>query len=246
MGNERNGCEQVEFELNGRKGIMICPKTAAFGKPWVWRAEFLHAFDYADNALLELGWHIAYYQLSDMFGCPSAVRQMETFREYIVDEFSLEPKAVLFGFSRGGLYAFNYAAAYPDRVTALYLDAPVLDIRSWPGGKGEGIGSPADWQACLAVYQITDEEADAFDQNPLDVAHHAAAAGIPIIVVAGDSDMVVPYRENGAVLERKYRELGGTIEVILIEGREHHPHSLEDPQPIVDFIKTARQKASLT
>ena len=51
-----------------------------------------------------------------------------------------------------------------------------------------------------------------------------------------DADDVVPYAENGAKLARRYRELGGVVEVILKPGVGHHPHSLEDPRPIVDFI----------
>jgi len=47
--------------------------------------------------------------------------------------------------------------------------------------------------------------------------------------------------ENTAILEKRYREFGGTIEVILKPGVGHHPHSLKDPAPIVDFLlKQAR------
>ena len=47
---------------------------------------------------------------------------------------------------------------------------------------------------------------------------------------------MVPYAENTAVMEKRYRELGGPIEVILKPGVDHHPHSLKDPAPIVDFV----------
>ena len=36
-------------------------------------------------------------------------------------EFGLSKRAVLEGFSRGGLYAVNFAAAHPDMTAALYL-----------------------------------------------------------------------------------------------------------------------------
>ncbi|MFM7138504.1 MAG: hypothetical protein ACKO1M_15790 [Planctomycetota bacterium] len=38
------------------------------------------------------------------------------------------------------------------------------------------------------------------------------------------------------LVERRYRELGGTIEVIHKPGVGHHPHGLDDPSPVVDFI----------
>ncbi len=47
---------------------------------------------------------------------------------------------------------------------------------------------------------------------------------------------MVPYVENTAQLEGRYKEKGSNIEVILKPGVDHHPHSLKDPQPIVDFL----------
>lgn len=63
-----------------------------------------------------------------------------------------------------------------------------------------------------------------------------AEAKIPIIMVAGDADEVVPYEENGAVPAKRYRELGGTIEVILKPEIGNHPHSLENPKPVGYFL----------
>jgi hypothetical protein len=46
----------------------------------------------------------------------------------------------------------------------------------------------------------------------------------------------VPYPENAGILAEHYKKLGGNIDVILKPGGDHHPHSLKDPQPIVDFL----------
>ena len=47
--------------------------------------------------------------------------------------------------------------------------------------------------------------------------------------------------ENIDVVEKRYRELGGKIKVIRKPGGKHHPHSLVDPKPIVDFaVQVAR------
>jgi pimeloyl-ACP methyl ester carboxylesterase len=231
-----NGYKQKDFYLNGREGIVICPEAPAAGSPYIWRAEFLHAFDYADRALLEQGWHIVYYRLSHMYGCPHAVELMREFQAHIETAYGLSNRAVLFGFSRGGLYTINYASAHPDKVAAIYLDAPVLDIRSWPGGKGEGVGSSECWEDCKAIYGITESEAADFNENPLDKLEKVVQANIPIIIVAGDSDRVVPFSENGEKWIKRYIEYGGTIEVIVKPGVDHHPHSLENPVPIVKFI----------
>lgn len=220
----------------GREGFVIHPREAAPGKPWVWRTEFFGAFDYADRALLERGWHLAYYKVSDMYGCPEAIADMRSFQRILEDAWGLSPMAVLFGFSRGGLYAVNYAAEYPEKVIALYLDAPVLDIRSWPAGRGKGIGAAKEWEECKQWYRLDEESAETFANNPLDRVGTLLQNHIPVMLVAGDADEVVPFEENGAIFRQKYEQAGGTIQTILKPGCGHHPHSLEDPTPIVDFL----------
>ncbi|HRU04302.1 MAG TPA: alpha/beta hydrolase, partial [Candidatus Brocadiia bacterium] len=164
------------------------------------------------------------------------IQEMRAYHAHLEKRHGLAPKAVLEGFSRGGLYAFNYAAAHPDKVAALYLDAPVLDIRSWPGGKGKGIGNPKCWDECLAIYGLTEQTLPSFRGSPLDQVEKVAKARIPIISVCGGADESVPFEENTAILEERCRQLGGVIEVILKKDCGHHPHSLPDPAPITDFI----------
>lgn len=66
---------------------------------------------------------------------------------------------------------------------------------------------------------------------------------IPIILVAGDDDHVVPYKENGEILVEYYRKQGETLEVYLKKNADHHPHGLKDPRIIADFLEkhSARQ-----
>ena len=47
---------------------------------------------------------------------------------------------------------------------------------------------------------------------------------------------MVPVAENTAIAQQRYLAMGGVFEVIHKAGVGHHPHSLEDPQPIVDFV----------
>ena len=63
-----------------------------------------------------------------------------------------------------------------------------------------------------------------------------ARAGVPLFHVVGDADDVVPLGENTAVVEQRYKQLGGQITVIVKQGVGHHPHSLKDPAPIVEFV----------
>ena len=123
--------ERIEtFEFNGYEATVIIPEKPN-GK-WVWKTEFLYAFDQAERALLAKGYTRVYYQISDKYGSPAAIRLMEEFYHFVVSKFHLDKKCVLFGFSRGGLYAFNFALAYPNFVDKVYLDAPVLNLKTWP------------------------------------------------------------------------------------------------------------------
>ena len=57
---------------------------------------------------------------------------------------------------------------------------------------------------------------------------------IPLLHVVGTEDFVLRYT---MAVEKMYHQLGGAITVIMKEGHPHHPHSLEDPKPIADWIE---------
>ncbi len=221
----------------GRDYTVIRPANA--NGNWVWRTEFLGAFDYADKALQNLGWTTAYYRVSDMYGSEESVELLKSFHDFVTAEFGLSEKADVFGFSRGGLYAVNYALKYPGDVSTLYLDAPVLTLWSWPAGLGKGVGSVCCFNEVKAMYGVDEETVKTHTGNPILHASELISTEIPVILVAGDSDKTVPYSENGALLKKAYDDAGASanIKVIIKEGCDHHPHSLEDPTEIVNFIK---------
>ena len=229
---EWHGYERLDFVVAGQPAILIVPKEPAPGRPWIWRAEWFgdrHG-PQVGLELLKRGWHYAYINASDRYGSPEAMRIFDAFYRKLTTGFSLAPKAVIEGFSRGGLYAFNFAADYPERVSALHLDAPALDLKSWPGY------DTSRWPEVATHYGLTLEEMETAQVSPLDRVAPVVQARIPIIGVSGDADPIVKRDENLAVLEKRYRAAGGTIEVILKPGAGHSPHSLPDPTPIVEFI----------
>jgi pimeloyl-ACP methyl ester carboxylesterase len=230
------GFARWDFAFDSRPCIVCAPETAAPGRPWIWRARFFDAWPGTDTALLERGYHLAYMDVADMYGAPVAVSHWNRFHEFLVGTHGFAAKPALEGLSRGGLIIYNWAIANPDKVACLYADAPVCSILSWPGGKGVGPGSTNDWQKCLKAYGFTESEALSYGGGPLDNLGILAAASIPLLHVVGDADEVVPVAENTAILEQRYLDLGGSIEVIHKPACGHHPHSLEDVTPIVDFI----------
>ncbi|MFA5206983.1 MAG: alpha/beta hydrolase [Lentisphaeria bacterium] len=234
-----NGFEQLNFTVDGRACLLVQPRMAAPGRPWIWRTEFFGHEPQGDIALLEKGFHAAYMDVQNLYGAPVALDHLDRFYEHLTREHGLSARVVLEGFSRGGLFAFNWAARHPERVAGIYVDAPVCDFKSWPGGKGCGSGSPEDWERCKQVYGLTEAQALAYPLNPVDNLAPLARAGIPIISICGAADQVVPMAENTDVVKERYEKLGGAIQVISKPGCDHHPHSLSDPAPIVAFALAA-------
>ena len=141
------------------------------------------------------------------------------------------------GMSRGGLIIYNWAAKNPKKVACIYADAPVMDITQWPMALE---GDKENTQRMMKAYGFqNEEEARAWKGNPKDHARKMARAGIPILHVVGDMDEGVRYQYNTRVFEEKMKERGAPIRVIHKPSIGHHPHSLSNPQPIVDFILQA-------
>src|SRR5882757_1385919 len=55
-----NGFEREDFEVDGRACTLVRPRTAADGRPWIWRTEFFGREPQADIELLSRGFHLAY------------------------------------------------------------------------------------------------------------------------------------------------------------------------------------------
>ncbi|EAQ81065.1 GDSL-type esterase/lipase family protein [Blastopirellula marina] len=235
--SQYQGFDRYDFDVDGKKATVVVPKQAAPGNPWLWHGEFFGHKTEPDVALLNDGFFIVYMHVPNMLGSPTAVAHWNALYQELTEKYGLAKKPALTGLSRGGLYAYNWAAANPEKVACIYGDAPVCDIKSWPGGKGKGQGSAGEWKRALQAYGFADEAAAlAYDQNPVDKLEPLAKAGVPLLHVYGDADDVVPWDENTGVIAERYKKLGGDIQLIAKPGVGHHPHGLEDPTPIVDFV----------
>ncbi|MFO0809733.1 MAG: alpha/beta hydrolase [Gemmataceae bacterium] len=238
------GCARYDFRVGDLDATIVRPEKPLPGRPWVWRGEFFGAFADADAALVKTGWHLAYVKVPDLFGSPKAIGKWEKFHEAMVTEYGLNAKPGLIGLSRGGLYCMNWTATHPERALAIYLDNAVCDFKSWPGGQpkklGIGKGSDGEWRKLLAAYDFkSNEDAVAYRRNPVDNLLPLAKAKIPILLVYGDKDTIVPHMENSELVYLRYKELGGPIERIVKAGQDHHPHGLKDVTPVVKFFTDA-------
>jgi pimeloyl-ACP methyl ester carboxylesterase len=236
-----HGFPRHHFEVDGCECWVAVPKHPRPGNHWVWCTEWPEAFAERTGTvrLLEEGFYFIHMKVGTMsLGSPPALAHMDAFYKHIVAK-GLNPKGMFTGVSRGGLYAYRFAAAHPDRVVCIYGDAPVCDFKSWPLGATRGRRDEKSVKTLLELYGFkTEAEALAYQGNPIDNLAPLAKAGIPLIHVIGDVDETVPPESNSAIVEQRYKALGGTITVFHKPDCGHHPHGLEDPAPVVDLIKT--------
>lgn len=231
-----------DFTVDGRKAWVVVPQHPAPGHPWVWRARFPGYHPEADNILLDRGFHIAFIDTNGMLGSPRAMKHWDKFYAFATER-GLAKKPALEGVSRGGLFVYGFASRWPQRVACIYADTPVCDFKSWPLGRGKGKGHDATWKTLLKEYGFTHNEALAYEGNPVEIATLTpiAKAKIPLLTVVSLNDVIVPPTENTFVLAERYRELGGSIDIIEVtEGTTKsngHHFTHPDPVRVADFIE---------
>lgn len=238
-----HGYQGYEFTVNNSTCYLVAPNRPAKGNPWLIRARFWGHEPQTDIALLENGFFITYCDVANLYGSDKAIERWNNFYQKM-RKAGLDEKVVLEGMSRGGLIVYNWAAQNTEKVACIYADAPVMDIKSWPMGKGMSAGSDTDTKQLFEAYGFKDEqEALSWNKNPLNAATNIAKAQIPILHVVGETDSIVPVIENTAIFEKRMDELGAPIQVISKPGIGHHPHSLYNPESIVQFILNATKRA---
>lgn len=233
--------DRYHFRVAGRSAYVVVPAKALRGNPWVWRARFPDFHFEMDVMLLKSGFHVGYVDVAGLFGSPSATKIRDEFYEFMTRNRMLAARPALEGVSRGGLFVYNWAARHPDRVACIYCDTPVLDFKSWPGGRGSGLGSAMAWKQCLEAYAMTESEALKYKGNPLDHFRIIADQKIPLLHIVSENDRVVPPQENTYALQRALAELNHPLDVISVPlgtDKSHgHHFSHPEPQRVVDFIQ---------
>ncbi|WDE99339.1 GDSL-type esterase/lipase family protein [Lentisphaera profundi] len=232
--------QRIDFKVDGRDAFIIKPKETAKGQPWIWRARFPTYHPEVDLILLEKGFHIAYINTDDMLGSPKALKHWDAFYKHMTEEKGFAEKVTLEAVSRGGLFAYRWASQNPEKVNCIYAEVPVCDFKSWPGGKANGVGNKKAWQNVLKQYQLNEQQALDYKQNPIDVLAPIAKEDIPLLHLISLNDQVVPAKENTFVLAKRYRQLGGSIEIIEVKiGPRAKGHHFDHPDPkrVADFIE---------
>lgn len=229
---EEYECE--EFEFMGKTAKLVKPHGKANGK-WALKTEYFGSFPTLEMELLERGYHIAFNENDNRWAEKSDIERKAEFIRYISKTYKLSAKCAIVGISCGGLYGVKLAACCPELISVLYLDAPVMNLLSFPAAFG--IAKKSYFEEYHSFTGRTISELLSYREHPIDKMDILIKNNIPVILVAGDNDEAVPYCENGELLEKYYKENSGIIEVYVKSGCGHHPHGLEKPKIIADFIE---------
>jgi len=235
------------FDVDGHTAFLFTPAEdnalpPGAPRPWILYGPTLAAYpDEAEKWMherfTEAGVAVAGIDTGESYGSPAAVQATEKLHAEMVKR-GYAAKPALLGRSRGGLWASAWAIAHPDLTAGLGGIYPVYDWRTYPGAEG-----------AASAYGIEPAEfvTKAAEHCPIEKIDTAARAGIPVCIIHGDIDAVVPLEPNSGRLKARYEALGkgDLVELIVAEGQGHNFwEGFFHCQKLVDFlIQTARDGA---
>ena len=232
------------FEVAGRTAFLFTPAAdtavPAESKPWILYAPTLPAYpDAAERWMHErftqAGVAVAGIDTGESYGSPAGVAAAEALHAEMVRRgYSKQP--ALLGRSRGGLWASAWAIAHPDLTAGIGGIYPVYDWRTYPG-----------LEKAAPAYGLPPAElaAKAAELCPIERIAVAAKAGVPVCIIHGDDDKVVPLEPNSLRLKQTYEAAGkgDLVNLIVAKGQGHNFwEGFFRCQELVDFL-IARAKA---
>lgn len=237
--SEYHGYKRADFKFDGKDATIVFPNTPEAQGRWMLKMEYFDAFPALELELVRRGWHLCYLENDNRWGTDSDADRKAKFVDYMAENFGLERKFTAVGMSCGGLCSIYFAARYPELVSAMFLDAPVLNFLSCPMGFGIGdrYGGEEVWQEFTSAHPVTLSELLTYRNHPLDKIPDVIKSRIPLAMYYGDQDTIVPYEENGILLEREYRKTDIPFLCVCRAGDGHHPHGPADPTELADFIE---------
>lgn len=233
------------FTIAGRPAFLYLPppKKRTSPQPWIFYGPTLPPYpDQAERWMHEqftaAGIAVAGVDVGEAYGSPKSHATFDALYRELTEKRGFGTKPCLFGRSRGGLWTSSWAIANPTRVAGLIGIYPVYDFRTYPG-----------LARAAGAYELTPEQlgARAAEFNPIERIAVLAKAKVPVALIHGDVDKVVPLKENSAELVRRYQAegAGDLVKLIVLEGQGHNFfEGFFRSQVLVDFaIAKAKEGA---
>ena len=178
--DEWYGFKRYHFEFENCKAWIVEPKYPAGDGRWswctVWPEAYVKRVGIVD--LLEHGFYHVHIDAFAFRASPEGVAIMNRFQDFLVS-MGLSYKANLIGMSWGGFFSLRYSQTYPERIAAVYLDAPVCNAAD-----PSSLDSPRT-QSILENYKLSFEELSVSKLNPLNNVEALVNARIPLTSSSG-------------------------------------------------------------
>lgn len=237
-----NGFDMESFSFEGQEAHVVFPHEGTANGRLALKTVYWGAFpDAVEIPLLEKGFHVCFVKNEARWGRDEDLDREARFVRFVAQKYTLSQRVVPVGMSCGGLMAIKLAAKYPELVSCLYLDAPVLNYLSCPchAGTAKPLDEDRAVPELLAALEMDSiSQLIGYREMPLDKLPQLIAHRIPVVMVAGGSDSIVPFHENGALLQKAYEQAGLECPVYIKPECDHHPHGLDDPSEVVRFVLT--------
>ena len=224
--------KRYTFTFEGYKAYFDEPVEAKPGRQWMWCMKWPGAFAEFTGQVDCVRRGYCYVYLDDIdWMSPKGVEIAKRFHDFLVGKLGFAAKANLIGMSWGGFYSTRYAAAHPEDVSRIYLDAPLMNFAAfnlggWPAAKVWGSPEGGDWSKDPRM--------------PINLADKIAKAKIPVLLLYGGADTVVPPSKNCEIFIPRFKAAGGDIKVFKRDMYGHHPHGFQGAEnvgAIVDFFE---------
>ena len=201
------------------------------------KTEYFGAFPKLEIDMLGEGYHLAYLKNRSRWGTDDDQKAKRDFAEYLTANYGLARKCICVGMSCGGFHAVCFASRYPDYVSLLYLDAPLLSFYGWT----EGFEGYEKWQnEQITAYGFRSKaEIYVHNDQPIHRLKTLTENRLPVALVYGGADKVVDPKSNSEVVADFYRLENAPIKVWYKPDCDHHPHGLDDSTEIIEYIKNS-------
>lgn len=225
------------FLVEGKPAFVFMPEPAKRldPQPWVFYGPTLPGYpDKAERWMheqfLAAGIAVAGIDVGEAYGSDRSVEAFTALYDELTSRRGFSKRPCMLGRSRGGLWVSSWAIANPDKVAGIAGIYPVYDWRTYPGVNK---AAPA--------YGLTPDElvARQAELNPIARIEILAKAKIPVCIIHGDIDKVVPLEQNSAELAARYKAAGeeDLVTLIVAPGQGHTMwEGFFKCQPLVDFV----------